>query len=132
LRVIVLVGIEAANPLGAETLTTKLDELQPETMLDTPTPYVSCWPGKPHDPRDAHANVLAIEALGAFCVHPAAEPTPGSLAPIAVGASTSAKRRPAVNRGWATRRRRVIVDGFLSVVRTRREFDQRADSWSRR
>ena len=58
---IVLVAIETANPLGAETLTTKLDELQPESQLDTPTPYVSCWPGKPQDPGDAHANVFATE-----------------------------------------------------------------------
>jgi hypothetical protein len=79
LTVIVLVGNDTPKPLGADTLTTKLDELQPESALDTPTLYVSCWPGKPQDPGDAHAKVLATETRGAFrgafCVHP---PTPAS------------------------------------------------------
>ena len=67
---IVLDGIETVNPLGADIVTTKLDELQPTSLLKTSIAYLSCWPAVPHDPGDAHAQVLSIEARGAFSVHP--------------------------------------------------------------
>jgi hypothetical protein len=62
----VLDGIETENPLGAENVTTKLDEPQPTSLLKTSIAYLSCWPGRPHDPGDAQAQVLSIEARGAL------------------------------------------------------------------
>jgi hypothetical protein len=61
LSVMVLDGIETANPLGAENVTAKVDDPQPTSLLLTPIAYLNCWPGIPHDAGDAHAQVLAME-----------------------------------------------------------------------
>ncbi len=66
---IVLVGIDTENPLGAEMLTAKLDEPHPTSSLMTLTMYVSCCPGTPHDPGAPHAQVLSTETRGALGVH---------------------------------------------------------------
>jgi hypothetical protein len=64
--VIVLDGIETENPLGAEKVTTKLDEAQPTSLLKTSIAYLSCWPGRPHEPVDPQAQLLSIEARGSL------------------------------------------------------------------
>jgi hypothetical protein len=55
LRLMLLVGSETENPEGAETLTAKLDELQPESLFVTFTAYLSGCPGIPQEPQAAHA-----------------------------------------------------------------------------
>jgi len=87
-KLIVLVGTETENPLGAETPTTKLDEEQPTSLLTTRSEYVSCWPGMPHDPVEPHCQLLLTVAVGMFCVHPAVGLAP--LAATAVGISPKA------------------------------------------
>jgi hypothetical protein len=79
LTVIVLDDIETVNPFGADAVTAKLEDAQPTSLLKTPIAYESCCPGIPHDPGDAHAQVLSIEARGAFWVHPDVEGPPDAV-----------------------------------------------------
>jgi hypothetical protein len=69
LRVIVE-DLETVNPFGGDTVTAKLDDAEPTSLLKTPIAYVSCCLGISHDPGDPHAHVLSIEARGALWVHP--------------------------------------------------------------
>src|SRR5918994_3091021 len=119
-----------AKPLGPDIRTTKLEALHPESRLDTRTAYLSCCPGRPHDPGDAQANVLSIVTFGALCTHPDPELLPGSLTAAAAGAR--ARARTPRQRHWAMRTRLAIMGGFLSVGGVRaRAFARRADLWSR-
>ena len=109
----VVEGIEMANPLGAVMFKTKLDEPQPTSVLKTLTAYLSCWPGKPHDPREAQAHVLSIEARGAFCVHPGLDdPLSGFPAANVAGTTTMARARATMDRPRATLG---VMCGFLSL-----------------
>jgi hypothetical protein len=89
--VMVLDGIETEKPSGAENDTVKLDDPQPASLLNTSIAYVSTWPGVPHDPGAAHAQVLSIEARGAPGVHVDVVPPPPAFAASALVVPSDAR-----------------------------------------